>query len=51
MVKLGFTGGAIYDSLIAHCALKIKVNKILTLNGKHFLRLGNYIADLVEIPS
>jgi predicted nucleic acid-binding protein len=50
MVNLGFTGGAIYDSLIAHCAVKINVDKILTLNSKHFIRLGNSIAQLVEIP-
>lgn len=48
MVNLGFTGGAIYDGLIAHCALKMKVDKILTLNSKHFIRLGNGIAELVE---
>jgi predicted nucleic acid-binding protein len=51
MVKLGFTGGAIYDALIAHCALKMKPDKILTLNSKHFIRLGNEIAKLVETPS
>jgi predicted nucleic acid-binding protein len=51
MVNLGFTGGAIYDSLIAYSALKIEANKILTLNWKHFLRLGDSIAELVEVPS
>ena len=33
MVNLGFTGGAIYDGLIAYSALKIEVDKILTLRG------------------
>ncbi|GCL40362.1 MULTISPECIES: type II toxin-antitoxin system VapC family toxin [Nostocales] len=51
MVNLGLTGGAIYDSLIAYSALKIEADKILTLNGKHFLRLGDSIAELVEVPS
>ncbi|MFO5441277.1 MAG: type II toxin-antitoxin system VapC family toxin [Dolichospermum sp.] len=51
MVNLGFTGGAIYDSLIAYSALKIEANKILTLNEKHFLRLGDSISELVEVPS
>ncbi|MBE5229035.1 MAG: PIN domain-containing protein [Microcystis aeruginosa PMC 728.11] len=51
MVNLGFTGGAIYDGLIAYSTLKIEADKILTLNGKHFLRLGDSIADLVEVPS
>ena len=51
MVNLGFTGGAIYDSLIAYSALKIEADKILTLNAKHFLRLGDSISELVEVPS
>jgi predicted nucleic acid-binding protein len=51
MVNLGFSGGAIYDGLIAYCAVKMKVDKILTLNAKHFLRLGDPIANLVETPS
>ena len=51
MFNLGFTGGAIYDSLIAYSALKIEADKILTLNGKHFLRLGDSIAKLAEVPS
>ena len=50
MVNLGFTGGAIYDSLIAHAAIKMEIDKILTLNPKHFIRLGDRIAQLVEIP-
>lgn len=51
MVILGFTGGAIYDNLIAHAAIKMEINKILTLNPKHFIRLGDRIAELVEVPS
>lgn len=50
MVTLGFTGGAIYDNLIAHAAIKMEINKILTLNPKHFIRLGDRIAELVEVP-
>jgi hypothetical protein len=51
MVSLGFTGGAIYDNLIAHAAMKKEIDKILTLNPKHFIRLGDRIAELVEVPS
>lgn len=51
MVNLKLSGGAIYDNLIAHSALKIGFDNILTLNAKHFLRLGNHIAELVEVPS
>ncbi|MBE9145364.1 hypothetical protein [Planktothrix mougeotii] len=51
MRNLGLTGGVIYDNLIAHAALKGEIDKILTLNPKHFIRLGDRIAELVEIAS
>jgi predicted nucleic acid-binding protein len=50
MVTLGFTGGAIYDNLIAHAAIKKEIDKILTLNPKHFIRLGDRINELAEVP-
>ena len=45
------TGGGIYDALIAQAALKAKVDILLTLNPKHFTRLGEPIASLVQDPS
>lgn len=50
MVTLNLTGGAIYDSLIAHAALKAEVDQLLTLNSKHFTRLGEQIAQLITVP-
>jgi len=46
----GFWGGAIYDALIAHCALKVKAEVIYTWNLKHFTRLGGEVAPLVKTP-
>ena len=37
--------------LIARAALKVKVDILLTLNPKHFTRLGEPIASLVQDPS
>jgi predicted nucleic acid-binding protein len=47
---LGLPGGAIYDALHAQAAIKVGVRSILTLNPKHFTRLGEDIAPLVQSP-
>ena len=44
---LGLGGGAIYDALIAEAALKVKATQLVTLNAKHFIRLGTDVAALV----
>lgn len=51
LVSLQLPGGVIYDALIAQCALKTDVEQILTLNPKHFIRLGEDVAQRVEVPS
>jgi predicted nucleic acid-binding protein len=48
---LGIAGGAIYDALLAHCALKAKARTIYTWNTKDFMRLGAEIAGRVQAPS
>ena len=50
MVKLNIPGGAIYDALIAQAAIKSNVDILLTLNPKHFIRLGEAIARLITVP-
>ncbi len=45
------SGGAIYDALIAHAALVFKAEKLLTLNPKHFVRLGGSVAKIVVVPA
>lgn len=44
------TGGAIYDALIGHCALKAKAKTLYTWNSKDFLRLPPEIARRVREP-
>jgi predicted nucleic acid-binding protein len=46
----GVVGGMVYDSLLAHCALKAKAEVIYTWNVKHFKRLGPEIAGRVAPP-
>lgn len=51
MVRLNLPGGGIFDALIAQAALKAKVELLLTLNPSHFTRLGQDIAQRVQVPS
>lgn len=46
----GISGGAIYDALIAQCALKAKAQVLYTWNIKDFQRLGPEIAKRVREP-
>lgn len=50
MATLNFPGCGIFDALIAQAALKAEVAVLLTLNPNRFTRLGNAIADLVQVP-
>jgi predicted nucleic acid-binding protein len=50
MTALDLPGGGIFDALIAQAALKAEVDVLLTLNPKHFLRLGEEIATIVRVP-
>lgn len=50
MVALKLIGGSVFDRLIAQAALKAEVDCILTLNSKDFLRFGEPISLLVEVP-
>jgi predicted nucleic acid-binding protein len=48
---IGIVGGAIYDALLAHSALKAKARTIYTWNMKDFVRLGPEIAGRVRTPA
>jgi predicted nucleic acid-binding protein len=50
LVELSVTGGGVFDMLHARAALKAKAEVILTLNKKHFIRLGEDVAKLVKEP-
>jgi predicted nucleic acid-binding protein len=47
---LQFSGGAIYDALIAQAALKAKAERLYSFNSAHFVRLGADVAQLVTEP-
>ena len=49
-VRLGILGGGIYDALIARAAIVGKADRLLTSNAKHFIRLGEDVARLVQVP-
>jgi predicted nucleic acid-binding protein len=44
-------GGGIYDVLIARAALNAKADLLLTLNPKHFVRIGADVQAIVKVPS
>jgi predicted nucleic acid-binding protein len=46
----GIVGGAVYDALLAHCALKVRSEIIYTWNVKHFQQLMPEIARRVRTP-
>ena len=46
----GLSGGAIYDAILGHCALKARAEVIYTWNTRDFLRLPPAIAGRVKTP-
>lgn len=46
----GIVGGAIYDALLAECALKAKVDVLFSWNTRHFQQLGPEIVKRLRTP-
>ncbi len=46
----GITGGAVYDGLLAHCALKARADIIYTWNIRHFQRFGPDVEKRLRVP-
>jgi len=46
----GIIGGAIYDALLAHCALKSKAQAIYTWNTRHYALCAPEVADRLRTP-
>jgi predicted nucleic acid-binding protein len=46
----GVVGGAIYDALLAHCAVKAKAEAIYTWNVKHYEQLGAEVVRRLRTP-
>jgi predicted nucleic acid-binding protein len=51
MVQLQVPGGAIFDALIAQAAIIVQANTLITLNPRHFTRLGEEVSRLVQVPA
>ena len=49
--SVGVIGGAIYDAILGHCALKAQARTLYTWNVKNFSRLGSAISSRVKTPS
>ena len=47
---LGIVGGATYDALILHAAVKANADRVVTLNEKDFLRVHPALADKIVSP-
>jgi predicted nucleic acid-binding protein len=47
---LGVTGGAIYDALLASCALKSGSEKLYTWNLRHYSQFGPKVTPLLQTP-
>ena len=50
LAGLGVGSGAIHDALIAEAALSAGAEQLVTLNAKHFVRLGDDVAVRVVTP-
>lgn len=48
--SLGITSGAIYDALLASCALKARAEALYTWNIRNYAQLGPMVAPLIQTP-
>jgi len=47
---LGIVGGALYDALLAHCAIKSGATTIYSWNARHYARCGAEIVRRLRTP-
>ena len=50
LATIGIVGGAVYDGLVAACALKAGTDRLYTWNARHFNLLGAEIQKLATMP-
>jgi predicted nucleic acid-binding protein len=50
VVRLGITSGGVFDALFGRAAIVGQADSLLTFNAKDFVRLGESIAALIQIP-
>jgi predicted nucleic acid-binding protein len=47
----GIVGGAIYDAILAHCAIKAKAETIYTWNERHYSQCGSQVTHRLRNPA
>ena len=48
--SLGMVGGAAYDALLAHCALKAEADTIYSWNLRHYAQCGPEVTRRLQTP-
>jgi predicted nucleic acid-binding protein len=48
--SMGIVGGAIYDALLAHCALKARAEEIYSWNTRHYEQFGPEVVARLRTP-
>ena len=46
----GIVGGGIYGAILAHCALKAKVETIYIWNSRHYSMCGQEVVAILRAP-
>jgi predicted nucleic acid-binding protein len=49
--EMGVVGGAIYDALLAGCALKAHAETIFTWNIRHYSQFGPDVVSRLQVPA
>ena len=50
IARMGIVGGAVYDGLVAACALKAEAHCLYTWNVRHFQTLGVEVQEVAKVP-
>jgi predicted nucleic acid-binding protein len=48
--SIGIVGGAIYDAMLAHCAIKARADTIYTWNSRHYALCGPEVTGRLRMP-
>jgi predicted nucleic acid-binding protein len=47
----GIVGGAVYDAILAHCAIKSRAETIYTWNERHYAQCGSEVTRRLRNPA
>ncbi len=50
LASVGIVGGTTYDALILHAATKVEIDRIVTLNERHFRQAYPALIDKLVAP-